>query len=120
LQLQANAGVGEAASLGAGLVGNAANLVGQGFDLQSGAGNAYQADSQAQLDEAQQRFEANDMRGWDLLNRYFNFAGWGGGPGTATSSKSSSTTGLIPAVMGTAATVAAAGGPRGFGFWGPR
>lgn len=101
----ANAGVGNAASLGADLLGKGAGLAGQGYDMQSTAGNAYQQDSQARLDEAQKKFETQDMRDWDVLGRYFNFAGWGGGPGTASSSTTKSKTGLIPTLLGAASGI---------------
>ncbi|TXL70545.1 hypothetical protein FHP25_33975 [Vineibacter terrae] len=112
----ANAAIGNAGSLGSSLVGSAAANAGAGFDMQSTAGNAYQQDSQGQLDEQAQKWSESDQRPWELLDRYFNFSGWGGGPGTASSSKTSQSLGIIPGILGTASAIGSLGSAAG--LWG--
>jgi hypothetical protein len=67
-------------------------LAGLNFDDMIRAGGLYQADKQGDLTEAFDKWQGQDTRAWDLLNRYWNLVGsgnWGGATSGSTTTPTS-------------------------------
>jgi hypothetical protein len=110
-----------AASLYGSGVGQGADLMGQGNNMATGgfkdaigAGQIIQQDQQGQNDADLQRWQGNDTRAADLLDRYYNIIGnqnWGGTQ-TSTGKTSGNIFGQISGAVATAAGAIAGGGSK--------
>jgi hypothetical protein len=116
--------LGTAASAYSGLAGQGIGALQAGaatgygaYDQILGANEAEQADNQGKLDQDYAKWQGEDQRQWDLLNRYFGIVGanqWGqSGTSTGTSTQKTSQ-GLVGGLAGLAITGAGIAG--GFGF----
>lgn len=112
--LQANSQLGalsnNAIAQGMAGIGNGQGLAYDNFDAQTAAGGLYQKDAQGNLDESFAKWQGQDMRAWDLLNRY---QGMITGAGTYPATKDSSGGGLSGALQGMTGGAASALGLYG-------
>ncbi|WP_119678934.1 hypothetical protein [Indioceanicola profundi] len=116
--LQGNAQLGQSASLGYQGAGVAQNLQMGNLDALFGAGGLMQQDTQGRYDADYLRWQGEDTRANDLLNRYYGIIGadkWGG---TMVSTQPVQKQGLLQQGLGVASIAAGIGGQGGFGLWG--
>lgn len=98
-QLNANAAIGQAGAQAADF-GSLAQQMGFGnADAMARAGSIFQQDQQGQANAALQRFNMNDTRKNDILNRYWSVV-TGTPMGGGSSAMTQGTTGIIPGVAG--------------------